>query len=478
MIKYYSTRGDKKYYTFSEVILKGIAYNGGLFVPERFPVIRLQELSKLSGKSYQEIALFIFKKFETDLSVQEITYALSQAYAHQFDDPVITPIKKLKDNQYFLELFHGPTLSFKDLSLQLLPRLMHIARKKLNINTRLLILTATSGDTGKAALEGFKNNEDNYLCVLYPQGKVSKLQERSMQTQEGKNVEIFAVKSNFDTCQKLIKTIFEDEQFNNDLLSRFNVTLTSANSINWGRIIAQTVYHAFAYFGLISQKQIKFGDPINIAIPTGNFGNALSALIAKKIGLPVQKIICASNQNNTVAQFISTGIYDIQKKFLVKTPSPAMDILIASNIERLLFLFIRDTQMVTQWMKDLKTKKYFTVDNQTKKLLQEHFYADWVSNESSLNNIDSVFKQTGYYMDPHTSVAQIVAESYIQHIKSYDQVPTIICATAHWAKFLEAPYNQNVPLIIKKWHTDPLIHTKTIEPNEVELKNKIIDYLS
>lgn len=441
MITYHSTRGEKKPYTFSQVILKGMSPDGGLFVPEKIPTISHDDLLLLAKKSYQERAEFIFTLFQTDFAEQEIQTIVKKAYAENFDDKEIAPLIHLKNNQYILELWHGPTAAFKDMALQIMPLFFSAAIKKDNEQRkndnkkafRYLILVATSGDTGKAALEGYKNKEHVSIIVFYPHKKVSKLQELQMRTQKGKNVNVFAVTGDFDDTQTLVKNIFNDNQFNNELKEKYQTILSSANSINWGRLIPQIVYHISSYCDLLKQQTINIGEPIDIAVPSGNFGNLLAAYYAKKMGLPVRKFICASNENNVLTQFLQTGIYSIKNRKLVMTPSPSMNILIASNIERLLYLITNNPKQVALWMKELKTNGEFEVDDTTKNILQKEFFADWVSNEDCLTNIKKVFDETNYLMDPHTSIAQIVAERYSTQHKS--PLPLIISSTAHFAKF-------------------------------------------
>jgi len=416
MISYTSTRGDNKKNTFSEAILKGMAPDGGLFVPNKLPRFSLNELRKLSKKSYQERAVFIFNLFETNFSDDVIKKIVAQAYASQFDIQNITPVVHLKDNQYILELWHGPTAAFKDIALQIMPLFFLEAIKKEKSNFRYLILAATSGDTGKAALEGYKDKENISAIVFYPNGKVSQLQQLQMQTQEGRNVSVYALLGGFDKVQTLVKDIFQDTAFNKKLLKK-GIILSSANSINWGRLIPQIVYHVSSYIDLVNQKVITFGDAIDVVVPSGNFGNLLAAFYAKKMGLPIRKFVCASNKNNVLTGFFQTGTYDITNRSLSKTPSPSMDILIASNIERLLFLITNDAKQVSLWMRELRTKKKFSVDSATKKILQEEFSADWVSNKECLQNIKRIYDDTHYLMDPHTSIAQIVAERYSKREK-------------------------------------------------------------
>lgn len=441
MIKYISTRGNKKKYLFSEVVLKGIASDGGLFVPIIIPQIRRNELKELVNASYHERAIFVFKKFQLDFSENKIEQIVKNAYSSNFDASEIAPLVHLKKDEYLLELWHGPTSAFKDMALQIMPYFFSEAIKADNKKRLLkklkplhyLILVATSGDTGKAALEGYKDKENISIVVFYPDGHVSQLQELQMVTQEGSNVAVYTVKGDFDATQRLVKDIFNDKEFNSQLLNKFQTVLSSANSINWGRLLPQIVYYFDSYLQLINQNRIELGEEIDIAVPTGNFGNILAAFYAMKMGLPIRKFICASNTNNVLTKFLKTGVYDISKRKLVQTPSPSMDILVASNIERLLYVITNNHEKVSQWMNELKSNGKFEVDNVTKHIIQDKFYADWVSNEDCLQNIKEIYQEEKYLMDPHTSVAQMVADRYIQ--KKNVLIPVIICSTAHWAKF-------------------------------------------
>lgn len=450
MIFYKSTRGNKKLYKFSEVILKGMADDGGLFVPEKFPKLKPDQLKRLLNTSYREKALFVFNLFETDFEKKDLKKIIGNSYSANFDDPRITPLKQLKKNQYILELWHGPTLAFKDLALQLTANLFtealrinqedchdRLSRDR-NDKTTYLIIVATSGDTGKAALEGYKDKKRISIIVFYPDSGVSTLQELSMITQKGKNVGVFAVAGNFDDVQGSVKEIFADKKFNQKILKEKNVALSSANSINWGRLFPQIVYHVKSYVDLVERKQIKFGDQIDIAVPTGNFGNILSAFYAKKMGIPIRKLICASNENNVFTQFLTEGKYDIRTRKMARTPSPSMNILIGSNLERLLYELTGDSKRVSDWLKKLKENKYFRVDSDICAMLKKIFHADWVSNDNCLSTIRTTLKDTGYLLDPHTAVAKTVVEKYCRENPS--GIPVVICSTAHWSKFAKDIY--------------------------------------
>jgi threonine synthase len=446
MINYKSTRGANKQYAFSEAILKGIAGDGGLLVPEKIPTFSLKQLQQLAQKTYQERALFVFELFDTDFSLEKLKQLINNAYAENFDEKTITPLVHLKDKQYLLELWHGPTYAFKDMALQLLPLLFSEAVKHDNEQRgknnqkplQYLILAATSGDTGSAALDGYKNKEKISAIAFYPDKKISRLQELQMITQEGKNTRVYAITDDFDKVQTTVKQIFNDQEFTKILFDKSQCVLSSANSINWGRLIPQIVYHISSYIELVDKQVITLGDQIDIAVPTGNFGNLLAAYYAKQMGLPIRNFICASNENNVLTEFLQTGIYDVSKRKLVNTPSPSMNILVASNIERLLYLLTNNAKQIAAWMEDLQSKGKFTIDDHTKQLLQKEFYAGWVTNKDCLQTIKQIFYETNYLMDPHTAVAQTVAEKFSKEKGS--TMPIVISSTAHFAKFPKDVY--------------------------------------
>jgi len=501
MILYKSTGGkDKKLYSFSEAILKGIARDGGLLVPEKIPYISFEQLKTLKQTSYQEKAIFVLKQFQTDVSERTLKNIVEKAYLDNFDNPSIAPLVHLKENQYLLELWHGPTLAFKDIALQIMPLFFLEAVIKDNKKSvRHLILVATSGDTGKAALEGYKDKDDIAIMVFYPYGHVSKLQELQMTTQVGENVAVYAMDGDFDAVQRIVKDIFNDKVFNQKLLNKYQTVLSSANSINWGRLLPQMIYYFSSYINLVEKGAVKLGGHVDVVVPTGNFGNILGAFYAKKMGIPIRKLICASNANNVLTDFFQTGAYDIKHRRLIQTPSPSMDILIASNIERLLFMITNNSKKVSGWMKDIREKKKFIVDTKTKAILQHEFYADWVSNRETLLNIKRVYEQTGYFMDPHTSVAQVVAQKYAQ--KEGNKIPLIICSTAHWSKFARDVYKAfnndpvekldefvlleavlklastaSIPKVIKELKNKSIIYKKRCKADKEELKDVIVDF--
>ncbi len=429
---YQSTRGDKKRVLSAEAIIKGIADDGGLFVPETIPQIN-KDVYKLKSTDYKELAFLIMKEFLTDYRQDELKDCINRAYDNKFDTEIIAPLSK-KMGAYFLELYHGPTLAFKDMALSILPHLLKKAVRQLNLNQEIIILTATSGDTGKAALQGFANVEGTKIIVFFPYKGVSKIQERQMLTQEGANTYVIGIKGNFDDAQKGVKEIFEDSAFNKKIEEK-NHIFSSANSINIGRLIPQIVYYFYAYLNMLDEGEIKNGEKINIVVPTGNFGDILAAYYAKEMGLPVNKLICASNENKVLADFFKTGVYDKRRK-LVMTISPSMDILVSSNLERLLWAIgERDAQKVKELMNSLKEKGYYRIDSEMKKRLKD-FYGGFAPQEESRQCIKEIFEKSKYLIDPHTAVAYTVYKKYIK--ETGDKTKTVIVATASPFKFTKS----------------------------------------
>ena len=429
---YQSTRGNKKRILSAEAIIKGIADDGGLFVPEAIPQIN-KDLNKLKSIDYKELAFLIMKEFLTDYPQDELKDCINKAYDNKFDTEIIAPLSK-KAGAYFLELYHGPTLAFKDMALSLLPHLLKKATQKLNLNQEIVILTATSGDTGKAALQGFANVERTKIIVFFPYKGVSKIQERQMLTQEGANTYVIGLKGNFDDAQRGVKEIFEDPAFNKKIEEK-NHIFSSANSINIGRLIPQIVYYFYAYLNMLGEGEIKSSEKINIAVPTGNFGDILAAYYAKEMGLPVNKLICASNENKVLLDFFNTGVYDKRRK-LVMTISPSMDILISSNLERLLWAISeRDVGKVKELMNSLKEKGYYRIDSEMKKRLKD-FYGGFVPQEESRQCIKEIFEKSEYLIDPHTAVAYAVYKKYIK--ETGDKTKTVIVTTASPFKFTKS----------------------------------------
>jgi len=429
---YQSTRGNKKRVLSAEAVIKGIADDGGLFVPETIPQAS-KYLYKLKSIDYKELAFLIMKEFLTDYRQYELKDCINRAYDNKFDTEIIAPLSK-KMGAYFLELYHGPTLAFKDMALSLLPHLLKKAAQKLNLSQEIVILTATSGDTGKAALQGFANVEGTKIIVFFPYKRVSKIQERQMLTQKGANAFVIGLKGNFDDAQRGVKEIFEDPTFNKKIEEK-NYIFSSANSINIGRLIPQIVYYFYAYLNMLEEGEIKNSEKINVTVPTGNFGDILAAYYAKEMGLPVNKLICASNENRVLAEFFNTGVYDKRRK-LVMTISPSMDILISSNLERLLWAISeRETQKVKELMNSLKEKGYYRIDSEMKKRLKD-FYGGFVPQEESRQCIKEIFEKSKYLVDPHTAVAYAVYKGYIK--ETGDKTKTVIMATANPFKFTKS----------------------------------------
>lgn len=432
-MEYLSTRGYDVKVSPSEVLRSGIAPDGGLYVPETVPVLSKNDQLGLYNKKYPQIARYILSKFFTDFSETELDDCISKTYnAQTFNTRLICPLRPFSDTLHLLELWHGPTYAFKDVALQLLPHLLTTAMRKLGDHSTLVVLTATSGDTGKAALEGFKDVPGTKVFVFYPQDGVSEIQKLQMTTQEGSNVYVAGVNGNFDNAQSGVKDIFADH-FLMECLEDRNYKLTSANSINWGRLAPQIVYYFSSYMNLLKSSHIKFGDKINICIPTGNFGNIMAAYYAKKMGLPVNKLIIATNENNVLVKFLKTGTYDINRE-LKTTISPSMDILISSNFERLLFeLSGQDTDIVSSLMEQLKTSGSYSIRGALLEKMQEEFFAGFVTESNTLKTIKETFNQYRYVVDPHTAVGLNVYDKYIE--KTHDSSVTIVASTASPYKF-------------------------------------------
>jgi len=426
---YKSTRGNDLNITSSEAIVKGLASDGGLYVPTEFPVLE-KSFEELKNMDYRELAFYVMKKFFTDFSDKELLDCVNNAYDEKFESKEIAPLVE-SCGVHFLELFHGPTLAFKDMALSILPYLLKTASKKLNIEKEIVILTATSGDTGKAALEGFANVEGTKIIVFFPEDGVSEIQKRQMITQEGKNTFVVGIEGNFDDAQRGVKEAFSDTLFNKDINSRGYV-FSSANSINIGRLVPQIVYYFYSYLNLLKDEKIVKDEKINVVVPTGNFGNILAAYYAKKLGLPINKLICASNDNNVLYDFINTGIYDIGREFK-KTISPSMDILISSNLERFLYeLSGNDGNLVNDLMMDLKEKGRYEISDRMKEGLRD-FYGGYIDDENTYKTIKEVYEASKYLIDTHTAVAYAVYKRYKKD--SGDDTKTIVVSTASPYKF-------------------------------------------
>ncbi|APC84263.1 threonine synthase [Clostridium botulinum] len=426
---YKSTRGEGKNVKASEAIIRGIAEDGGLYVPEELPKID-KSFKELENMDYKELAFYIMKKYFDDFNEEELKECIDRAYDSKFEDPLIAPLN-YKAGAYFLELYHGKTLAFKDMALSILPHLLKASAKKINITKDIVILTATSGDTGKAALEGFDSVEGTKIVVFYPKDGVSEIQKRQMVTQEGKNTFVVGIEGNFDDAQNGVKEIFNDKDFN-ELLEEKGCMFSSANSINIGRLVPQIVYYVYSYVNLLKDKKVGEGESINIVVPTGNFGNILAAFYAKNMGIPVGKLICASNENKVLTDFINTGIYDRRRKFSV-TNSPSMDILISSNLERFLYeISGKDSCLIKNLMAELKEKGKYEITEEMKKRLNI-LYGDFSDEDDTLKAIEKVYENSDYLIDTHTAVAYDVYKKYKN--KTGDNSATIIASTASPFKF-------------------------------------------
>lgn len=420
--------------SFCEAIVRGIAPGGGLFVPQVIPTLTVDEICSLAALPYARRAARVYEAFDTGIPTADIEQLMADAYADNFDTPAVAPVVELSEGTYVLELFHGPTSAFKDMALQCLPRFFEYACTKLRREGRLdhdhLILVATSGDTGKAALEGFAGREHVGIAVFYPDGGVSDIQLRQMTTQRGDNVAVFAARGDFDDCQTSVKRAFADEAFCARLASEHGLALSSANSINWGRLMPQIVYYLSAYADMVAAGHVRAGSCVDVCVPTGNFGNILAAYYAKRMGMPVGRLLCASNENNVLTDFLTTGVYDVSARKLHLTPSPSMDILVSSNLERQLFeLTDRDPQRVAGWMRQLSETGRFAVDSETLARMSTLFGADYVTNDDCLATIGRTYKSSRYLTDPHTAVALEVAR------RLRGDSPVLVASTAHWAKF-------------------------------------------
>lgn len=426
---YGSTRGGETGVTASQAVLKGLADDGGLYVPERIPTLDVT-MDELAGMTYQEMAYAVMKQFLTDYTEEELKYCISHAYDEKFDTEEITPLAKA-DGMYFLELFHGKTIAFKDMALSILPYLMTTAAKKNHAKNEIVILTATSGDTGKAAMAGFADVPGTRIIVFYPKNGVSRVQELQMLTQKGANTSVVGIEGNFDDAQTGVKKIFGDKEFAKEL-DAMGFQLSSANSINIGRLVPQVVYYVYAYAKLLANGEIEKNEKVNVVVPTGNFGNILAAYFAKQMGVPFGKLICASNDNKVLYDFFRTGTYDKNREFILTT-SPSMDILVSSNLERLLYLSCgRDAAKTKAMMEQLSTNGKYEITEDMKEFMKD-FAAGYADMEENAKEIRKVFDDTGYLIDTHTGVAAAVYEQY--KAKTGDTTKTVIASTASPYKF-------------------------------------------
>lgn len=429
-VLYKSTRGNEGQVTASLAILKGLSDDGGLFVPNQIPKLNIS-LKDLANMDYRQIAYEVMKLYLTDFTREELLACIDKAYDEKFDTEEIAPLVKVNQS-YFLELFHGPTIAFKDMALSILPHLLTTSAKKNQVKNEIVILTATSGDTGKAAMAGFADVPGVHIIVFYPKDGVSAVQERQMLTQKGENTHVVGITGNFDDAQSCVKAIFNDKDMEKTLDSA-GFQLSSANSINIGRLVPQIAYYVYAYARLLKNEEISEGEKINVDVPTGNFGNILAAYYAKEMGLPIDRLICASNDNKVLFDFFRTGLYDKNRDFIL-TSSPSMDILISSNLERLIFKVLGEqAEANTSLMDDLAKKGFYEIGQVEKEKLKD-FYGNYAGQEEVSKTIKRMYEDTGYVLDTHTAVAACVYEKYRQ--ETGDDRKTVIASTASPYKFL------------------------------------------
>jgi threonine synthase len=488
---YKSTRDDSVKVTASQAILKGLAPDGGLFVPESIPSFdkSLEELSKMS---YKEVAYEVMKLMLDDFTEEELKACIDKAYDEKFDTDVIAPLVKA-DGAYYLELFHGATIAFKDMALSILPHLLITSAKKNDVHNEIVILTATSGDTGKAALAGFADVKGTRIIVFYPKNGVSPIQEKQMVTQKGDNTYVIGIKGNFDDAQTGVKKIFGDKALEKEM-AEAGFQFSSANSINIGRLVPQIVYYVYAYTRLLADGEIKAGDKINAVVPTGNFGNILAAFYAKNMGLPINKLICASNENKVLYDFFTTGEYDRNREFVLTT-SPSMDILISSNLERLIYRIAGNSaKKNSDLMESLKNTGKYEITPEMKAQLSD-FYGNYATEAEDAATIKKLYEDTGYVIDTHTAVAATVYEKYKK--ETGDDTVTVIASTASPYKFtrsvmdaIDSKYdsmtdfelvdelskisNVAVPQAIEDIRTAPVLHDTVCEVNEMSSSVKKI----
>lgn len=446
---YTSTRDKSIKVTAAQAIAQGISEEGGLFIPCELPQFDIEKISSMVNMSYIDRAKTVLKEFLTDFSEEELNYCVEGAYAAaKFSSAKIAPTVNIDGNKNILELWHGPTCAFKDMALQLLPYLMTVSAKKTADGKTIVILVATSGDTGKAALEGFKDVENTKILVFYPVDGVSPMQKLQMTTQEGANVAVCAINGNFDDAQSAVKSIFTNAEIKEELAKK-NMMFSSANSINWGRLVPQIVYYFSTYCDMIEMGKINAGDEINVVVPTGNFGNILAGYYAKQMGLPIKKLVCASNSNNVLTDFLKTGTYNKNRDFYTTT-SPSMDILISSNLERLLYhMSGEDDKLVANLMNQLVTDGKYTVSDELIAKIQTMFDAGYTSEDSVDETIKAYFDNYKYLCDTHTAVAVKVYDEYVK--ATGDDIPSVIDSTASPYKFsasvLKAVSNGEAPEI-------------------------------
>lgn len=483
-VLYKSTRGNGKEITASQAILKGLSEDGGLFVPTSIPKLECS-LDELSCMSYQEVAYQVMSRFLTDFAEEELKQCIAKAYDEKFDTREIAPLVQ-KKNAYYLELFHGATIAFKDMALSILPHLMTTSAKKNHADKEIVILTATSGDTGKAAMAGFADVPGTKIIVFYPKHGVSPIQEKQMLTQKGENTYVVGITGNFDDAQTGVKKMFNDKELAAEL-AEAGYQFSSANSINIGRLVPQVVYYVYSYVKLLEKGEIKHGEEINVVVPTGNFGNILDAFYAKQMGIPIGKFICASNENKVLYDFFQTGCYDRNREFVL-TNSPSMDILISSNLERLIYRIAgNNAEKNKTMMEALNRDGKYEITEEMKGRLQE-FYGNYASEEETAQTIKNMYEETGYVLDTHTAVAASVYEKYVR--ETGDTRKTVIASTASPFKFTRSVMNAidekydsmgdfelvdelsrigrlPIPRAIEEIRTAPVLHDRVAESSEM-----------
>ena len=484
-VLYSSTRNGEPKFTASQAILKGLADDGGLFVPDHIPALSCS-MRDLSGKSYQEVAYEVMKLFFTDFTEEELKNCIERAYDSKFDTEEIAPLVEA-EGTYYLELFHGATIAFKDMALSILPHLMITSAKKNQVENEIVILTATSGDTGKAALAGFAGVEGTKIIVFYPKNGVSPIQERQMVTQKGDNTFVVGIRGNFDDAQTGVKALFNDRELAQEMAAA-GLQFSSANSINIGRLVPQVVYYVYAYAKLFQEERIAEGEKINVVVPTGNFGNILAAFYARQMGVPIGKLICASNEPTVLYEFFATGTYDRTREFVLTT-SPSMDILISSNLERLIYRIAgEDAQKNAALMDSLARTGVYEITEQMREQLAD-FYGNYADEAETAGRIRQMYENTGYVLDTHTAVASAVYQKYRESSK--DETVTVIASTASPFKFTRSVMNAidgkydamsdfelvdelarigrlDVPNAIAEIRTAPVVHDNICDKTEMK----------
>lgn len=452
--KYVSTRGQQRPLDFCDAILQGIGSDGGLLVPD-FELDQ-KDLKALQHLSYVDMATEIMSSFVGEEEKEEMRALCQKAYGQNLFPQEVVPVKQAGD-VFIAELFQGPTAAFKDMALSLLPHFMTYSLKKKGEQRKVMILAATSGDTGKAALEGFKDVDGTYIQVFYPVDGVSPIQKQQMVTQTGNNVDVVGIQGNFDDAQRAVKQAFQSSALK-DLCDEHHVFLSSANSINIGRLIPQIVYYFYSYMTLVNKNEIRLGESVHFTIPSGNFGNCLAGVLAKKMGLPIQKFIVASNKNNILTDFFRTGKYDARREFY-KTNAPAMDILVSSNLERLVYMMAQDSQKVKSYMDDLNQNGVYEISSDLLEKIQDVFKAGWLNEDEVLDTIKTCFEQTGYLLDTHTAIGYGVYKEYQK--ASGDETKTIILATASPYKFADSVYKALTDQNLSEYQAIEAVYEKT-----------------